>query len=94
MGINIAHFLACKIGDIHSLQGGACQPLLVLYAVLPSILRLVAGLGVGGGGGARRFLCILLAGLLVVLGVGARHLLHVLGGGVAGGGRAVVRTVA
>ena len=52
----------------------------------------------GLGGGARRlhrFLPCVLAGLLVVLGgVGARHLLHVLGGGVAGGGYAVVCTVA
>ena len=63
MGIDTAHFLACRIRNIHSRQGGACQPLLVLNAVLPSILLLVAGLGgagVGGGGGARRFLRILL----------------------------------
>ena len=58
----------------------------------------LGGDGVGGGGGARRlrhFLLCVLAGLLEVLGgVVAHHLLHVLGGGVAGGVSAVVHTVA
>jgi hypothetical protein len=58
----------------------------------------LGGAGVGGGGGARRlrrFLLCVSAGLLEVLGgVVARHLLHVLGGGIAGEVRAVVRTVA
>jgi hypothetical protein len=58
----------------------------------------LGGAGIGGGGGARRlryFLLCGLAGLLEVLGgVVARHLLHVLGGGVAGGVRAIDRTVA
>ena len=58
----------------------------------------LGGAGVGGGGGARRFLRFLLyvfAGLLEVLGgVVVRHLIHLPGGAVAGGVRAVVRAVA
>ena len=58
----------------------------------------LGGAGVGGGGRARRlrvFLLCVSAGLLEVLDdVVARHLLHVLGGGVAGGVRAIDRTVA
>ena len=64
-------------------------------------LLVVAGLGgaaVGGGGRARllrHFLLCVLAGLLEVLaGVGARHLLCVLQGGAAGGGRVAVRIAA
>ena len=57
----------------------------------------LVGDGVGGGGGAhrlRRFLLCVSAGLLEVLDdVVAFHLLHVLGDGIAGEVRAVVRTV-
>ena len=72
----------------------------LILAILLVILVLLQGsdnegLGLGGGGGAclrHDLLLCILAGLLEVLGVVvALHLLHVLGGGAAGGGRVSFR---